>query len=401
MNSSQSPEARSKTKKGRQPSLSNPGHSGPTTFFLKTEKEMERSTQRGRKQSRSSVVSEDTTQTTPMASLMGDSSYGVQSLEETISSTFSSSDSLSRAASNSTEPTSEADTDGNLTLGRKRPPNRVHPTIMATGQRIISSERSHNQAASAASPELFASPLRNPHLRRGSATSSINMSQPLTPIKFSPHQTSATPSEPRSGSPKSFRLSDEEGSFADDASSQAILSSNGEEDELPQVERTPQLVMPSLAMPGRRPFTDMGRRLGRAKMMVVGPKGVGKSSFINSVLRSSEHIVHVDPAIIGPGRGSFNTAGHDGHDPRFFTEILASTRPLPAWWTDFESRRMLHRRKSIGEGALDRNLTFIDTPGLETDRDTQQLLEYVKTDLQRITHLDSLADNELVNLLSG
>lgn len=227
------------------------------------------------------------------------------------------------------------------------------------------------------------------------------MSQPLTPIKLSPHQQSATPSEPRSGSPKSFRLSDEEGSVADDSSSQVILSSSGEEDEGPQVERTPQLVMPSLAMPGRRPFTELGRRMGRAKVMVIGPKGVGKSSFINSVLRSSEHIVHVDPAVVGaPNHGILNTGADDDYSP-IFTEICASTRPFPSWWTDFESRRMLHRKKSVGEGALERNLTFIDTPGLDEDRGIQQLLDHMRSDLQRTARLDNLGDSELVNLLSG
>lgn len=189
--------------------------------------------------------------------------------------------------------------------------------------------------------------------------------------------------------------------MADDTSSQAVLSSSGE-DEGAQVERTPQLVMPSLAMPGRKPFTEIGRQLGRAKVMVIGPRGVGKSSFISSVLRSSEHIVHVDPSIVSPpSRASFNTEGHDEGCPPIFTETHASTRPFPSWWTDFESRRMLYRRKSIGEGALERNLTFIDTPGLDVDRDIQRLLDHLKADQQRTARLDSMGDSELVSLLSG
>lgn len=228
------------------------------------------------------------------------------------------------------------------------------------------------------------------------------MSQPLTPIRLSPHQQSATPSEPRSGSPKSFRLSDEEGSVVDDASSQVISSSGGEEDEQPRIERTPQLVMPSLAMPARKPFSELGRRLGRAKIMVVGPKGVGKSSFINSVLCSSEHIVHADPPVVGPSsHPSHDPASYDDNCMPVFTEFHAATRPFPSWWTDFESRRKLNRRKSVGEGALDRNLTFIDTRGLEGDRDVQQLLDYVRNDLQKPARLDSMGDSELVNLLSG
>lgn len=78
MDSSQSPDNRVKTRKGRQPSLSNPGSSAPTTFFLKTEKDMERM-QRGRKTSRGSTVPEQEDQITPMPAAE-DSSFGVQSL---------------------------------------------------------------------------------------------------------------------------------------------------------------------------------------------------------------------------------------------------------------------------------------------------------------------------------
>lgn len=78
MNSSQSPDNRAKTRKGRQLSLSSPGNSGPTTFFLKTEKEMERM-QRGRKSSRGATVREEEDQITPMPSAE-DTSFGVQSL---------------------------------------------------------------------------------------------------------------------------------------------------------------------------------------------------------------------------------------------------------------------------------------------------------------------------------
>jgi hypothetical protein len=62
------------------------------------------------------------------------------------------------------------------------------------------------------------------------------------------------PSTPRSESVQSFRLSDEESSVAWETGSQAIQSSNGDEDDkvseldLSQ-EREPQLVMPSISMP--------------------------------------------------------------------------------------------------------------------------------------------------------
>jgi GTPase SAR1 family protein len=223
------------------------------------------------------------------------------------------------------------------------------------------------------------------------------MSQPLTPTRLSPHPESIAPSTPRSSSPKSFRLSDE-----DETNSQALQSSNGDDDDGSVLERTPQLVMPSLAMPSRRPFTESGRNLGRAKILVVGPKGVGKTSFIASLLRSSEDVVHVDylaaPVSV---QASFITEASDINPTPSFTEITASTRPYPSWWTDFETRRMLHRRKSVGEGVLERNLTFIDTPSLEDERSCNRILDYVKDLSKRTARMESMADNELINLLSG
>lgn len=45
------------------------------------------------------------------------------------------------------------------------------------------------------------------------------------------------------------------------------------------------------------------------------------------------------------------------------TEIYASTRAYPAWWSDLEESRILRRRKSLGDSVLERNLCFVDTPG--------------------------------------
>ena len=45
------------------------------------------------------------------------------------------------------------------------------------------------------------------------------------------------------------------------------------------------------------------------------------------------------------------------------TEVYASTRAYPAWWSDLEESRVLRRRKSLGDSVLERNLCFVDTPG--------------------------------------
>lgn len=78
-------------------------------------------------------------------------------------------------------------------------------------------------------------------------------------------------------SPDSCRNSDA-GSLMDGNDSQAILSS-GEEDrdmtsELLDSGSAPQLVMPSIKMPSRRPFTERGKNMGRLKVLIAGDSGI-------------------------------------------------------------------------------------------------------------------------------
>jgi hypothetical protein len=77
-------------------------------------------------------------------------------------------------------------------------------------------------------------------------------------------------------SPGSRRSSDA-GSYMDDLASQAIVSS-GEEDrdigpEMMDSGSAPQLVMPSIKMPSRRPFTERGKNMGRMKILIAGDSG--------------------------------------------------------------------------------------------------------------------------------
>ncbi|KAK1821887.1 hypothetical protein LTR12_003583 [Friedmanniomyces endolithicus] len=393
MSANQSYDAR--TAKGKKsganpPLLVNAGQT-PATFFLRSERDVEKHNQRGRKVSRSSIDTHDERLRTPSASAMGDSRFGVESLSDTISSTSPSDSTLSRTNSSST--------------GAGAPEVSIEGSTVTARQRIISAERVPLSSASPISFRSAESPYRS-HLRRGSASSSANLSsQPLTPLRMSPQPDSAMPSTPRSGSPKSFRLSDEEGSMADETGSQAIQSSSsGEEDEDVHVGESqessmPRLVMPSISVPTRRPFTDRGKRTGRLKVMVVGQQGVGKTSLIQSIMRSCEDIVHVDP--ISGSHLSLPRRGGDYSLCPNITEVNASTRPYPSWWTDFESRRMLHRRKSIGDGVLERNLCFVDTPALDDEGNVRQILQYFLGAMQRTASLEKMTDSELINVLSG
>lgn len=67
--------------------------------------------------------------------------------------------------------------------------------------------------------------------------------------------------------------------MTDDGASQAILSSGEEEADVPEVTDSSaisQLVMPSLSMPSRRPFTEKGKGMGRLKILIAGDSGTYK-----------------------------------------------------------------------------------------------------------------------------
>lgn len=102
-----------------------------------------------------------------------------------------------------------------------------------------------------------------------------SMSQSLTSLSLdSQAPLSSIPSSPKSFSNRSFRPSDEES--GNEAGSQAIVSSSDEEARplLETTDSVPQLIMPSIKMPSRRPFTDRGKAVGRLKVLVAGDTGI-------------------------------------------------------------------------------------------------------------------------------
>ena len=103
--------------------------------------------------------------------------------------------------------------------------------------------------------------------------SSPQDSTPLTPLLL-PSQHTSAPSSPKSTSTRSLRKSDEE-SISDDTGSQAIASSGEDDVEAPStlIDSAPQLIMPSIKMPSRRPFTQRGKGIGRFKILIAGNQG--------------------------------------------------------------------------------------------------------------------------------
>ena len=154
-----------------------------------------------------------------------------------------------------------------------------------TAKKHASPKKSHNSQESSvsttshshASESAHHSPA-HPLARRSPAL----ISQPMTPLSsMSPFPGSSLPSSPKSSSSKSFRPSDDDST--DETGSQAIVSSPEEQAEtLAALEGImPQLIMPSLKMPSRRPFTERGRSIGRLKILLAGDSGMCTKSTVS------------------------------------------------------------------------------------------------------------------------
>lgn len=213
--------------------LAQPGNGTPTTFFMASESMLDRST-------------------AGPGGMGSESNFGVQSLEETVE-------------------------DASPEQGAGEEQGHVHQQLSgrrpSTVKEMVYTRReastdSLGQASACGSSD--SSPPRS--LQQYQQTS--NISQPLTPISLgTPAPGSSLPSSPKS-SVRSFRHSDEES--IDDGNSQAITSGGEEEMDAPSPAQhcAPQLIMPSIKMPSRRPFTERGRSMGRLKILLAGDSGM-------------------------------------------------------------------------------------------------------------------------------
>lgn len=189
-----------------------------------------------------------------------ESTYGVQSLGDTIST--------------ADELDAKSQDELHDTQGSSLDPPRLNVQDSITS--------SIHDSHSSSGPSTRSSPNKSPS---GRGNKDHVIPQSFASIGIESPATRSTPlSTPKTGSLRSFRLSDDELS-ADEAGSQAVTSSGedeGEEDgpreadeqsRILHQQNAPQLVMPSIRMPSRRPFTEKGRNLGKLKIMVVGRKG--------------------------------------------------------------------------------------------------------------------------------
>ena len=116
----------------------------------------------------------------------------------------------------------------------------------------------------------------SPSVARRRPSQEAPTSHPVTPYYLDSPMLGSTPSFLRSRRPSEVDFLTDE--------SQAILSSGDEEVVKPPTTVAPdsssQFVMPSIAMPTRRPFTEKGKSMGRLKIMVAGDSGKPHLSFL-------------------------------------------------------------------------------------------------------------------------
>ena len=111
---------------------------------------------------------------------------------------------------------------------------------------------------------------------------------------------------------------------------------------------------------------------------------------IKAIVQACEDIVHVDPlsttplsmsdATLKKSKSKSRAASIEQNTTQQLTEVYASTRAYPSWWSDFDEGRVLRRRRSVGDTVLERNLCFVDSPGYgngNSVRDSGTILEIV------------------------
>ena len=151
-----------------------------------------------------------------------------------------------------------------VALSRKGSSSADQDCLEARRRRSTIKARSPQTSRSASSIHS-----NNPSSLQGGATLEPSLSLSALPL-----QEPSLPSSPETRSSRSFPQS-RASSHAGDNNSQAVASSEEDDPELSStiLDSAPQLIMPSIKMPSRRPFTERGKTMGRCKIMVAGGKG--------------------------------------------------------------------------------------------------------------------------------
>lgn len=212
-------------------------HNMPTSFSMASEDELE-------------------TPSTKASRPGSDSTFGVQSLQETIHEA---------SHQRTTQEEEEEDNEGleNGHEARRRSTLKTRPNNRTRDSSRGSVEQAPVNTGNSSPYNPGQADHLNPSMSQSFA--SLSSQAPLSSMS----------SSPKSFSNRSFRPSDDESL---DGGSQAIASGEDDDVEPPSQssiqDSAPQLIMPSIKMPSRRPFTERGKGLGRLKVLIAGDTGM-------------------------------------------------------------------------------------------------------------------------------
>ncbi len=225
-------------------------HAAPTSFFMASEDMLDRASAKSRDPG-------------------SDSTFGVRSLQETICEAGNVGGNGDEENKNVEDEDHDEREEDHHSETRKYKGPRRRSTLKP---KVPSRDSSPENLEQLRQIENGDSSQPHPYQRLPSYPSASHSVASLS--QMSQAQDSSLPSSPKSTSTRSLRHSDEES--MDDGGSQAILSSEDDGIEhLPETQdNAPQLIMPSIKIPSRRPFTKRGKDIGRLKVLIAGDSGI-------------------------------------------------------------------------------------------------------------------------------
>jgi hypothetical protein len=164
----------------------------------------------------------------------------------------------------------------------------------------------------------------------------------------------------------------------------------------------PQLVMPRVALPSRRPFTENGLKIGKLKVLVAGGDGSGKTSLIRAIAQTCKELVYIEDA----------NPVYTPEEKMGVEEIYASTKPCPLFWMSEAKKQqadtsdstprpsLVHSASSVrsDESALDRNVCFVDCAGSCGD---DMVVDYLESKFRETANVINISYAQVVNLLTS
>lgn len=126
---------------------------------------------------------------------------------------------------------------------------------------------------------------------------------------------------------------------------------------------------------------------------------------IKALVQSCQEIVHVDPLSTPPRphiRPSRRSSSIPATGAPAITEFYASTKAYPSWWSEIEESRLLRRRRSLSETVLDRNICFVDTPGLQSGAESASVvLDYLEGLFHKMHSMAEMSSSEVLGIVAG